>query len=1473
MTRNRQILVIFTLVLISILLLIEPAMLEAAPHPRSAQPQTIGDGPTVRLNEVAPAALPGQPAWIEIAIESETYLIFLPVVMRNSIGTIFLPDMASALRVSAPRQHSVDLSGWHIRAGDGHTYAIPETLPSVSGNALLVIVLGEGTDDLDFSDGVATLYASELPTDTFVAEGSHVGLYNSDVITSPNIVDFVAWGEDPGEAAAHAVEAGIWSAGRYHYFDGGFGVGISAGPARPNDSLGRWRRDWTSYFAADSSRGQPNNPPRPLHSTIADGAILDRSTFRLAWSPVEAPEGEIHYEFELATTPAFTDTLFHVITENPGWEPPTPLPTDIITFYWRVRTVGRNGEYSPYLGPFHTGAQNILAPPVTLLSDDEYRIQRKDTTMLDLGGPRNFSGTVLIGGLVRFDITNNFRDRWDGPHVFGDTLNPSYRGNGMDNWYCVRASTAMMNAYYGGNLSQDRISYFHFEEWDGANPPAQKGIPENDLGYRSGIPRYSMQEAVLEWALGTDVTGVSYCPQRPASENYTCPHPGNPPRMAWSEIIALINAGKPFMSINLNNAHARVVDGYRVSGTGEQQVRILDPVPAVCTPGNQTCDGRRWEAYETFRDDNERIYYVTNNAQVNARNDEADLWKDFDSDGVNNFDEIRRFGTSPWNMDTDGDWVYDKEDIAEYVFDASGAYFKRLADLPFWLEPTPLPFPWMDTLRKEVDWDNDNDGVPDGCEDINFNGIFEPWLGESNNFNPNSTRVCPVWLLIWEPPNTQPVYVGAINNPGKFKVLLTLTLPPSYPDPYPTYNKNQFSVRVNGRNAPVHSMLQNGLLVELWVQAPTQLNAGVYGLEVMFNNAGWLQTETKPNVVKYSPLSFQNTFTLFDTSNNNLDTLAAAQLATKVFVSQWQIGDALGFGTFGNGSATVDVPLGMILSDTRRISETFAAIDGLTPRGEGALGSALLQAQDQLDRNGDPADEWAIVILSAGQPTAGPHPSGFIRETFGARDASPLGALTGVFSPTALFAVGAEEGPGSWLNGLQTLTGASSGALNALPPAHPGLPAILGNRLAGAYKHTAEQVRGEQRLLEASGLISATARFTYPVHLDEATTLAFTAVFSETGIGALEVFRPDGSQIDPNNDPDAEHRQDALFEHVRISAPVSGTWEVVIKSIDPAGAVAEYLVVASADTQLMLTPGESWFGSGLASGRHGLEPFVIRAALHDTEPVTGATVHAHVFFPDGSLGATLPLHDDGAAADGVYGSEIFTPTQTGAHILHFIATGTDNAGQPFTRYAWRTFFHQKPLAYVHDMQADGADFAGFREVLAVLGIPLIPINTGWVSATTWSGYAAILIDPNSKIPSPLQAVLEDSNLPIIGLGTGGYALFDDLGLQIGTNGSEGALQMATTPFDGGASVWSTPFPLDGTAPYTVYTATTGIHLNLGSAPLPGVTLIGLDPDTGDVNIAQESGRYLLWGFQAGPDMMTETGRRVFSNLIAWFLGL
>ena len=1428
--------------------------------------------------------------------------LYLPVIARNG-GATATPTVVSN---DASQQASAAVaSGTYVLNLNGAQYTLPSALPPVPPNGIIVVFMGvTGTDDLDFGDGVATLYAGNVATMTF-SRGGYAGLYNSATLTTTTIVDFVAWGAVPVSATDQAVAAGVWSDGAALEFDAGFGgEDTIIVPQHPNDSFGRYAGGWASYRAVHSSRGRRNPPPVPMHTTTADGSVIDVKSFGLAWTPVR---GATAYEFQLATTTTFSHPLVNLVTPHTGWKPDTAWPAG--TYYWRVRAIGPQGVRGAYFGPIQTTGVNLAAAVQlqTLLDVSQYRMQRKDTTMLDIGGGKgNQSGS----GSPRDH--SDTRDRWDGPHVNNDVDQfPTFSWNGYDNLFCVRASISMMTLYYGGQLSEDRISYFIFEENLGVGS-VYKNIPEDDLGFGRGA---SAGDALV-WALNAATDRDDYCPDPPSDaddEDYACSSDDPnavPVTITFTTVKNLIDSGRPFISSV--PSHARVVDGYQVTNNGQQWVRIFNPVPVGsddCTPGPigspGACSGVYWEEFSSFAKRHKTSRYLQTGEVADPRSDEPSLWKDSDGDGINDFDEIRRFKTNPYRKDTDGDWVNDKEDLAEYVFDSAGQYKKRFGDFfQLALGPGGYYDAEADSLRKELDWDHDDDGAPDGCEDVNHDGVAYgpiPTIGETDNFDPGSTQPCKPAFYILNPSQFVPENVGSVNDPDKLTIDLLALLPAPMTDK-PIYTKANFTVTIGSKPAPVLSVIKAGAY-HLLVQPPTQSVPGKYDLSVR-----WLDPNMPPSfhvsdmaeqAVLYEPppivnptTTIRNVMLAVDTSKylSNTAHLKAVQDAARLFTDQWSAQDRLGLVTYGAGVALAPVPLAQIGAAGQQVTNTKTAIDSITANGDSRLGDALLLAQDQLNNNGDPTGSLNIAILSAGQPGIAPYLSNFFNDREGDLNSfailPPGGGCTcagDTFSRTHIHSLGLGAVNANFLAGLERVADATDGSLGAagVPTlTSTYLPQTLANRLANDFKYAAERMRGEQRLLEAFGATTLLNRHTYSVPLDSATSIVFTANFAESGLGALFVYRPDGTPV-AAGDTGVVYRSDATHEQFRISTPPTGTWRIQVQSSNLVSNT-EYLLVASANAKTTLVGGDPVFrgGSAYTFNPELLAGLPASAILADNTPILNAAITATVLRSDGTFVAQLQLsddgtHDDGAPDDGAYGS-VFTPTLPGAYLIKYTATGFDNLGRSFERHAQVAFVIPRAATYIYAERDLPENFIAYQALLAESSIPLVSVPTQAITSTQWKKYSLIIIGPDNVLPGEgwltpaARDVITKSNLPIIGLYNGGVALFGDLGLTIGTHVTRTDNMTRTTPFDPAYSVWSLPFPLPPVTPYTIYTSTPGLNVDLGSFQ-PGVTFIGRLPPTPRLNIVREDDRFLLWGFARGPDEMTLNGRRLFANVAALML--
>jgi formylglycine-generating enzyme required for sulfatase activity len=655
-------------------------LLTTAPAPRQDAKLAAKSNSGIRINEVMFYPNSGEYEWVEL----------------KNTGT-----------------SPVSLQGYGLTDEDGNWYRFPSALPSIPAGAFVVVVFdgaSSASDDYNFSENVATLHSPAGIVNIFEDGADQVALYSDTMYNKiylpliqksggtnqpasgaarqpradvPPVVSFVAWGAPPGEDAANAFAAGIWTPNWFKSLARGLGAGAPNEPLATGETLGllpgsqtNTPDDWTLYLASQTTRGSENQLPIISWFYPAAGATVDGATFAVSWAPVEGATG---YRFQMDDNSDFSSPVTDQILTEAAYIPSTPVAEG--TYYWRVKIIFASGE-----SPWSSGVQvhsltlplagSAVAPKTILASKTltiTWQLQHKDTNMLCLAGDPE------TGDLA-----------WDRPHTTRGT---------HGNMYCARASVAMMASYYGGHLSQDRITHEIFQD----------NAPEGNLGHDVGVTLGQIDTSV-SWALGTNITRQN----------------GKP---TFQQIKNWIDANQPIGSAI--PGHMRVIDGYKEYNRGEttwQFIHILDP-----------WDRAKWVNYAN---DNIIAVWVGpagTGGAPNVRSDEdedndgiADTIDDSDGDGVTDFDERYRFHTDPAKPDTDGDGVPDKLDLREYVFDNNGNYSTRNADYD------------NDGLRKEVDADNDNDSANDGCEDANRNGKYESNLGESNNFDPQSKRDCSI---------------------------------------------------------------------------------------------------------------------------------------------------------------------------------------------------------------------------------------------------------------------------------------------------------------------------------------------------------------------------------------------------------------------------------------------------------------------------------------------------------------------------------------------------------------------------------------------------------------------------------------------------------------------------------------------------------------------------------------------------------
>ena len=563
---------------------------------------------------------------------------------------LFAPDAAKSafVEIANTSASSQGLADAILRFSEGELpLADAPGLPA--GGRLVVLFDGQNAVE---GSTVHAPSGINLPAD----QGS-VELVDSD----GNVLDRVAWGA--GDPAAVATGPGGIVPDSY---PAGSAIARAPGTTTPGTP-----EEWV--VSADATPGEANPAPTVSVLLPLSGAILDTSAGKLFWYPVP---GAATYHVQVATEASFANPALDVTAAEPQVNVGTLAPG---AYLWRAQAIGANGSASE----FSESSTFELVPATTAtlaLAEDTpgknlkvpLLSQHKDTSMLLLElnketGPHS----------------------WDADHGAFD------KGDPADNMNCVLATVAMISAFYGGNLSQDRIGYEVLQR-RGGNPPG----PEGDLVYGQGIPDVEVSDAFGFALGGATATGLMT------------------PDDMWETIVAQVDAGRPMAASNAE--HAYVVTGYEVT-EGRRLIWISDP----------------WmgQAYRDDIDGGTTVQLWLMPANPTVRKQEAGVTSDSDGDGVVDFDETERFRTNPNDKDSDGDALPDKQDVISGVFDPKhgyatqpGSQFNRDFD--------------SDGNPTELDKDSDDGGCLDGEEDTSLNGHRDG--SETWNFNPDDDS-CAGW--------------------------------------------------------------------------------------------------------------------------------------------------------------------------------------------------------------------------------------------------------------------------------------------------------------------------------------------------------------------------------------------------------------------------------------------------------------------------------------------------------------------------------------------------------------------------------------------------------------------------------------------------------------------------------------------------------------------------------------------------------
>lgn len=1401
-----------------------PALPDAAGH-LAATPVVA----RVYINEVMPRPGTGEQQWIELHRERVNYTLYLPLVLRSGAGARWTTPLA----LTSPVVADPDISGWQVSNQSGGNYTIPAALPPVPSNAFVLIYFdgqGPAADDYDFSDGKAVLHTPAGLTDFFHTSADQAALYTGATHNAQTIRDFVAYGGPPSAAADDAIAAGLWKTGWWVELHLGSGAAEEGAADPTRQSIGLYPGhanlspdDWAFYQEADLTPGAANPVPRAEWSTVSNGATMASDGFALGWPLVPGAT----YELQMDDDQNFGSPLISITLTQPFYAPAAPPPAGV--YWWRVRPIMGSGQAAAWSAPRQVTIVAVapnyaLQDAATAQQVDAVNVvnitwlrQRKDTRLLCLDGDNEGDPS-----------TNASEEAWDAVHP--DAIYVHGRNN------CVRASIAMIVTHYGGSLSQDRLAYRLFENW--GSPIENSGElnnPLRDLGHDHTTlvcgGDGSNGGALLAWALGINMADYHYAYAKPS----------------FAQVTGWIDAGRPIM--RFHGGHQTVIGGYRTLGDGTQQIRLFDP-----------WSGTTWENYNTLAI---TCYYVPPASAPNVRSDEASIWTDSDGDGIMDWDEQNRFPTSSVLQDTDGDWVTDKQDLREYVFTAAGAYNLRSADFD------------GDGVRKEADPDNDNDGAVDGCEDFNYNGKYESGLGESDNFNAASHRACTPVFRILQPTQDNPINAGAYNAPDKILVQVQTAVPPAAPPL--VYTAGDFAVRIGGLDSTVIAVYQVADTHFLIVAPAAQATADYYDLEVTLQGA---YTDQQKRAVFYLPRLRADQVLVIDRSGSMSSDgkMEAAKNAARAFIDHTNVGDMVGVVSFET-TAAVNYALTTVAGDAQW-NAAKAAVDALTTAGLTALGQGARLGYDQIVGGGQADHDWSMALMTDGMENVTPYwsdptvggviiPSRVVVHTV---------ALGSDADTTLLASIAGSTGGTPYEAGVDLLPSAaaqSDGPFAAGPSAAPPpeLPTTLPNRLADIYKAIGEEIGHQQRIFQATGQFCEKP-VTFEVPLEKGLPeVIFTVNWDNPQNGVtLRITDPDGNLV-VNNPPRVREIKDATHHQFRIAEPMPGVWNVQLRGC------AVYLLIVSA-----WSPTTMHLGFGLPPEQRTVgAPLPIIVVLADAKPIAGADVWAQIQGPNADLKASLQLfddghHGDGDANDGVY-ANVFIPLRPGQYAVKAGGWGVNNSGESFIRYRNGAFTVRPRVAYV--WQDDLRTGNAYRDLLAAHGYGVDFVHMGEVTRTNWSLYNLIVVGPETGAlanwgTAAAVGALQKAEKPILGLGEGGYAFFGKLSLAIGyPNGAHGT-EGRTYVVDTSHAVWHHPYdisiPRDRII--TVYEKTEHVGIQPPVRPPVGLVNIGREPASQThYNLIEQTQRYLLWGFQNSPTLMTAEGRRVFINTVRHLTGM
>ena len=534
---------------------------------------------------------------------------------------------------------------------------------------------------------------------------------NSSHSTTPEVLDHVAWGRlsVQDHAAIRRLAPGFHA--RAVSLSKGFGVEDDRAALGPGDSLGRYLAgptgvsEFIPFEQSETSQGAPNNVPRPKVFTLPEGATLSGNSASLAWT---GNRGDSGYEVRLTRVSDSHHTRVVYRNEDDVTIPVMTfanIPTgdyrlDVSAVHRianeRFESIESSVNWTMVSGPcsvnwnWQVNSESPLEDRVGfpecglagqtqchLIESVEFKFQRKDTQLLchhpDCEGatgdslwdrPHPFCRNVVFpqsGETDELCTTDDPSDdskvarlcRRGAPIATAEAAKAAMRSTSWHGVrYCVPASIAMIASAYGVCISQDRIANAGRSEDSATNL-------EVELSHGQDFSN-DYTTMLLKWVLGLEsalrcgaTTGVLEPGLELRSQSTT-------PTASSTDFVQMqswLDDERPILITRHSSeygGHAEVVVGYCVDDD-EQYVFVHDPMNG---PLARRFDPEKWTgvwvAPSVLYQDSKTVSgpttvtYTPRKLALGVRGDDADIWNDWDGDGVVDFDETRRFGSSPF---------------------------------------------------------------------------------------------------------------------------------------------------------------------------------------------------------------------------------------------------------------------------------------------------------------------------------------------------------------------------------------------------------------------------------------------------------------------------------------------------------------------------------------------------------------------------------------------------------------------------------------------------------------------------------------------------------------------------------------------------------------------------------------------------------------------------------------------------------